>query len=76
MYDLSSKGATQLQVLFINTLRSIQGNLFTDAAVVKCISSIFFPGNLQKFRTSSEKFALENFVLAYHTADKDHADFL
>ena len=30
----------------------------------------------RSFRATSEKLALENYVLAYHTADKDHADIL
>ena len=30
----------------------------------------------RSFRTTSEKLALENYVLAYQTADKDHVDIL
>ena len=48
VYILSSKGANQLQVLYIETLGNIQGNFSTEAAVLKCIPSIF-SGNLQKF---------------------------
>ena len=42
VYILSSKGANQLQVLYIETLGNIQGNFSTEAAVLKCIPSIFF----------------------------------
>ena len=42
VYISSSKAATQLQVLYVKTLGSIQGNFFTEAVVVKCIPSIFF----------------------------------
>ena len=69
MYILSSKGANQLQVLYIKTLGNIQGNFSTEAAVLKCIPSIFFWKFAEVFRTTSEKLALENFVLAYHTTD-------
>ena len=48
VYILSSKGANQLQVLYIKTLGNIQGNFSTEATVLKCIPSIF-SGNLQKF---------------------------
>ena len=48
VYILSSKGANQLQVLYIKTLGNIQGNFSTEAAILKCIPSIF-SGNLQKF---------------------------
>ena len=42
VYISSNKAATQLQVLYVKTLGSIQGNFFTEAVVVKCIPSIFF----------------------------------
>ena len=42
VYILSSKGANQLQVLYIKTLGNIQGNFSTEAVVLKCILSIFF----------------------------------
>ena len=71
VYISSSKAVTQLQVLYVKTLGSIQGNFFTEAAVLKCIPSIFFLKICRSFKTTSEKVALENFVLAYHTADKD-----
>ena len=48
VYILSSNGANQFQVLYIKTLGNIQGNFSTEAAVLKCISSIF-SGNLHKF---------------------------
>ena len=48
VYILSSKGANQLQVLYIKTLGNIQGNFSIEAAVLTFISSIF-SGNLRKF---------------------------
>ena len=42
VYILSSKGANQLQVLYIRTLGNIQGKFSTEAAVLKCITSNFF----------------------------------
>ena len=42
VYISSSKAATQLQVLYVKTLGSIQGNFFTETADFKCIPSIFF----------------------------------
>ena len=41
VYILSSKGANQLQVLYIRTLGNIQENIFTEAAVLKHIFSTF-----------------------------------
>ena len=71
VYILSSEGANQLQVLIIKTLGNIQGNCSTEAAVLKCIPSIFFFLKIcSSFRTTSEKLALENFVLAYHKTDR------
>ena len=70
VYTLSSKGSNQLQVFYIKTLGNIQRNCFTDAVVLKCIPSIFFLEICRSFRTTSEKVALENFVLAYHTTDE------
>ena len=72
---LSNKEATQLQVLYIKTLGSSKGNFLYWSCGPQMYSPHFFLeicGSLQK----SEKFALENFVLAYHTADKEHADIL
>ena len=48
VYILSSKGANQLQVLYIKTLGNVQWSFSTEAAVLKCIPSIF-SGNSQKF---------------------------
>ena len=48
VYILSSKGANQLQVLYIKTLGNIRGNFSTEAAILKCILSIF-SRTLQKF---------------------------
>ena len=70
VYILSSKGANQLQVLYIGTLGNIQGNFSTEAAVLKCILSIFILEICRSFRTTFEKLALENFVVAYHTTDR------
>ena len=70
VYILSSKGTNQLQVLYIKTLGNIQGNFSTEAAVLKCIPSIFFLEIWGSFRAPSEKLALENFVLAYHRTDR------
>ena len=63
LYILSSKGANELQLLYIRTFGNIQGKFITEAEVLKC------------FRTS-ENLAMENYVLAYHTANKDHTDIL
>ena len=76
VYILSSEGANQLQVLYVKTLANIQGNVFTEAAVLKCISRNFFLETCRRFRTTSKMLALENYVLAYHTADKDHTNIL
>ena len=48
VHILSSKGANQLQVLYIKTLGNILRNVSTEAAILKCILSIF-SRNLQKF---------------------------
>ena len=48
----------------------------TEAAVLKCVLSNFCLEIRKSFRTTSQKFVLENYVLAYHTADKDHAEIL
>ena len=60
----------------IRTLRNIQGKFSAEAAVLKCIPSNFFLEIWRSFRTKFEKLALENYVLAYHTADKDHAEII
>ena len=36
----------------------------------------FFLEIFRRFRRTSEKLAMENYVLAYHTANKDHNDIL
>ena len=64
-----------MQVLYIRTLGNIEGNFSSEGAVLKCIPN-FFLEICGSFRTTAEKFALENYVLAYHTADKDHAKIL
>ena len=77
VYILSSKGANQLQVLYIRTLGNIQGKFSTtEASVLKCIPRNIFMETCRSFRTTSEKLALENYVLAYHAADKNHAEIL
>ena len=63
VFILSSKGANQLQ-----------GKFSTKTVVLKCISSNYFLEICRRFRTTSEKLAMENYVLAYHTANKDHND--
>ena len=76
VYILSSKGANQLHVLYIRTLGNIREKFPTEATVLKCIPSNFFPETRRIFRTTSEKLALENYVLAFHRADKDCAEIL
>ena len=73
VYILSSKGTNQLQVLYIRTLGNIQGNLLLKVWSSKVFPAIFF---CRSFRTTAEKLALESYVLAYHTADNDHAKIL
>ena len=75
LYILLSKGANQLQVLYIGTLANIQVKFSAEAAVHKCFTSNFFLETCRSFRTTFEKLALKN-VLAYHTADKDHVEIL
>ena len=41
VFILSSKGANQVQVLYIRTLGNIQGKFTTEAAVLKCFPSNF-----------------------------------
>ena len=73
-YILSSKGANQLQVLYLKILGNIHGNFSTG--VLKCISSNFFLEICRSSRTTSSKLGLEDYVLAYHAVDKDHAKIL
>ena len=70
VHILSSKRTNQLQVLYATTLGNMQGNFSTEAAVLKLIPSIFFLEICGGFRTPSEKLALKNLVLAYHTIDR------
>ena len=80
LYILSSTGANQLEVLHIRTLGNIQGNslhgiLFYWSCDPQMYShNSFFQEICRSFRTSSKKLVLENYVLVYHTADKDHAN--
>ena len=67
---LNSKGANYLQVLYIKSLGNIQGSFSAEAAILECITSIFFQEICRSFRKTSQKFALENFALAYHTTDR------
>ena len=76
VYILSSKGAKQLQVLYIRTFGNIQGSFSTEAVALRCISNNFFLEIRRSFRTTPQKLVPENYVLAYHTADKDHAKIL
>ena len=64
LYILSSKGANQLQILYIRTLGNIQGNYSTKGAI-KCIPNFFL-----------EVLGQQKSLLAYHTANKDHAKTL
>ena len=73
-YILTSKGANQLQVLYIRTLGNIQGKFSSKAALLKCIPSNFFLEICTSFRITCKKHPLENYILAYHRADKDHAE--
>ena len=52
VYILSSKGANQLQVLYVRTLENIQWNFSTEAAFLKCIPSNFFLEICTNFRTT------------------------
>ena len=67
---LNSKGANWLQVLYIKTLGNIQWSFSAEAANLEYISSIFFLEICRRFRKTSQKLALENFVLAYHATDR------
>ena len=76
---LSSKGANQLQVLYIRTLRNIQGTFFYWSCGRQMYSQHFFSGNLQKFsdniwKTCSGK--LWGSIYSRYTADKDHTNIL
>ena len=48
----------------------------TEAAVLKCIPSNIFLEIYRSCRKTSQKLVLENYVLAYHIADKYHAEIL
>ena len=74
VYILSSKGTNQLQVPYIRTLGNIQGNFFTEDAILKCIAIFFW--KFEEVLGQLKKVALENYVLAYHTANKDHTKIL
>ena len=76
VYILSSNGAHQLQVRYIGTLENIQENLSIEGAVLKCILINFFLEIWRSLRRTAKKLALENYVLAYDKADKDHAKML
>ena len=70
VFVLNSKGANQLQVLYIKILGYIKGSFSAEAAILECITSIFFLEISRSFRKTSQKLAPENFVLAYHTTDR------
>ena len=82
VYVLSSRGANQLQVLYIRTLENIQKknscmeSFSTEAAVLKCIPTNFFLKIRRCFRTTFKKLVLENHVLPHHTSDKDYAEIM
>ena len=58
------------------TLENVQGNFSTKDAVLECIPSNFFLEIYRNSSTTAKKLSLENYVLAYHTANKDHAKIL
>ena len=60
---LCFKGANQLQVFYIRLCETSKDNFSTKAVVLKCIPSNFFLEICRIFRTTSEKLALENYVL-------------
>ena len=59
-----------MQALNIKTLGNIQGSFSAEAAILKCIPSIFFLEIFRRFMKTSQKLALENFVLAYHATHR------
>ena len=61
---LSSRGVNQLQ-----------GKFSYEAAVLKFYSSNFFLEVCRRFRTTSEKLTMENYVSAYHT-EESHRYFV
>ena len=65
--------SNQLQVLYIRTLGNIQGKFSTEAALLKCITGNFFLEICTSSRRTCKKHPLENYILAYHRANKDHA---
>ena len=69
---LSNKGANQLQVLFKSTL----GNKLLKLGSSNVSPKIIFLKSCRSFRIKSKELLLENYVLEYHTADKDHAEVL
>ena len=85
VYVLSSRGANQLQLLYIRTLENIQEkkkknscmeSFSTEAAVLKYIPTNFFLKIRRCFRTTFKKLLLENHVLPHHTSDKDYAEIM
>ena len=81
LYISLSKGANQLQVLYRRLWEtfketSCMESFSPEATVLKCIPSNFFMEICRGFRAISRKLVLENYVLAYHTADKDQAEIL
>ena len=83
VYILLSKGANHLQVLYVRTLKNIQENVMHDILSYWSYSPQMYYQLITKFleicrrfRTRSQKTALENYVLAYHTADKDNVKVL
>ena len=58
------------------TLGNIQRNFSTKAALLKCIPSGFFLEICTSFWTTCKKHPPENYILAYQSADKDHAEIL
>ena len=73
---LSSEGANQLQVLYVRTLEKHPRKLLARNPFLLTLGSshlfpaIFFLEISRSFRKTSKKLILENYVLAYHTANK------
>ena len=70
-YIFSSKRANPLQVLYIRTLGNIQGTISNEGPILK-----MYPQNFSGSFRTAEKLALENYILAYYTVNKDHDKIL
>ena len=61
-----------MQALFIRTL----GNKLLKLGFLNVSPKIIFLKICRSFRIKSRELVLENYVLEYHTADKDQAEIL